>query len=258
MAMHDEIKEQQKKLKGKTFREKLGYFWDYYKVHTLVAVAVLIVGGGLIHDIVTAKEEAFSATLLNAYGGNMQHEFQDAFAEYAGIDTEIYDCYIDTSSTLNYNMTSEADLAIFQRTVAMAQTGGLDVLAGDLMPFTHMAGTGMFLDLREVLTGEEYARYEPYFYYLDGALLEDSDEDASYESDGSMDFLDTGIDHTDPSSMENPIPVGIYLPDNQKLKEYSCYALSGETPVLGFVYSTTRLDTAKLFLSYLMGEPNTP
>ena len=119
MAMHDEIREQQKKLKGKTFREKLGYFWDYYKVHTLVAIAVLVIGGGLIHDIVTAKEEAFSATLLNAYGGNMQHEFQDAFAEYAGIDTEIYDCYIDTSSTLNYNMTSEADLAIFQRTVAM-------------------------------------------------------------------------------------------------------------------------------------------
>ena len=251
MPVSDEIREQQKKMKDKTFREKLGYFWDYYKIHTLVAVLVLIVGGTLIHDIATSKEEAFSATLLNAYGENMQHDFQDAFAEYAGIDTETYECYIDTSSTLNYNMTSETDLAIFQRTVAMAQTGSLDVLAGDLMPFTHMAGTGMFLDLRDILTEEEYARYEPYFYYLDGVLLEDEDDDTSYDSDGSTDFLDTDIDHTDPSSMEKPIPVGIYLPDNEKLNEYSCYTMSGETPILGFVYSTTRIDTAKQFLQYL-------
>ena len=35
MAMKDEVKEQQQKLKGKTAREKLEYFWDYYKVHTI-------------------------------------------------------------------------------------------------------------------------------------------------------------------------------------------------------------------------------
>ncbi len=251
MAMHDEIREQQKKLQGKTFKEKLGYFWDYYKVHTIVALIVLILGGALIRDIVTSKEEAFSATLLNAYGSERQSIFEDDFAGYAGIDTETYSCYIDTTSTLNYKMTSEVDLAIFQRLVAMAQTGGLDVVTGDLMPFTHIAGTGMFLDLRDVLTDEEYARYEPYFYYIDGVLLEDDDEDVTYDSDGSTDFIDTSIDHTDPSSMEKPIPVGIYLPDSAKLEEYGCYTLSGETPIFGFIFSSARLETAKQFLQYL-------
>jgi hypothetical protein len=251
MAIHDEIREQQKKLKGKTFKEKLGYFWDYYKVHTIVALIVVILGGALIRDIVTSKEEAFSATLLNAYGSEGQSRFENDFAAYIGIDTEIYSCFIDTTSTLNYKMTSETDLAIFQRLVAMAQTGGLDVVTGDLMPFTHIAGTGMFLDLRDVLTDEEYARYEPYFYYIDGVLLEDDDDDVTYDSDGSTDFIDTSIDHTDPSSMEKPIPVGIYLPDSAKLKEYGCYALNGETPIFGFIFSSARLETGRQFLQYL-------
>lgn len=250
MAIYDEIREQQQKLKGKSFKEKLGYFWDYYKVHTIVALIVVLLGGALIRDIVTSKEEAFSATLLNAYGSEGQSSFQADFAEYAGIDTEIYSCYIDTTSTLNYRMTSEVDLAIFQRLVAMAQSGSLDVVTGDLMPFTHIAGTGMFLDLRDVLTDEEYARYEPYFYYIDGVLLED-DDDATYDSDGSTDFIDTNIDHTDPSSMKKPIPVGIYLSDSAKLEEYGCYTFNEETPIFGFLFSSKRLETARQFLQYL-------
>lgn len=252
MAINDEIREQQKKLKGKTLKEKLGYFWDYYKVHTLVVILVIFFGGALIRDIVTSKEEAFSATLLNAYGSNWQSDFQADFAEYAKIDTEVYECYIDTSSTLNYNMTSEVDLAVFQRTVALAQTSGMDVLMGDLMPFTHFAGTGMFQNLQNILTEEEYSHYEPYFYYIDGATLDDEDDDVTYDSDGSTDFIDTSIDHADPSAMEDPIPVGIYLPDSAKLKEFNCYTLTGETPVLGFVYSSVRVDMAREFLHYLM------
>ncbi len=250
MAMHDEIREQQMKLKGRSFKEKLGYFWDYYKIHTFVVLLILIVVGSFIWDIATTKEEAFSATLLNAYGGEGQESFQADFAEYAGIDTDAYSCYIDATSTFSHKMTSEVDLAVFQRTIAMAQTGGLDVIAGDLMPFTHIAGTGMFLDLKDVLTEEEYARYEPYFYYIDGALLEDDSEE-TYEADGSAGFDDENIDHTNPSSMEKPIPVGIFLTDSEKLQKYSCYTISGETPVLGFIFSSAHLDTAKQFLHFL-------
>ncbi len=250
MAMHDEIREQQQKLKGRSFKEKLGYFWDYYKIHTFVVLLLLIVVGSFVWDIATTKEEAFSATLLNAYGGEGQESFQADFAEYAGIDTDVYSCYIDATSTLSHQMTSEVDLAVFQRTIAMAQTGGLDVVAGDPMPFTHIAGTGMFLDLKDVLTEEEYTQYEPYFYYIDGTILE-NDEEETYKTDTTAVYNDEEIDHTDPSSMEKPIPVGIFLPDSAKLQQYGCYALSGETPILGFIFSSTKLDTARQFLHFL-------
>ena len=39
-SVHDEVKEQQQKLKGKPFKEKWAYFWEYYKIQTLVIIAV--------------------------------------------------------------------------------------------------------------------------------------------------------------------------------------------------------------------------
>lgn len=250
MAIHDEIREQQKKMKGKSFQDKLEYFWDYYKVHTLAAIFIVVLAVIFVRDIATAKDEAFSATLLNAYGGERQSEFQNSFTEFAGIDTEVYECYIDTSSTLSSNMSSESDLAIFQRTIAMSQTAGLDILMADLPSFNRFATNGMFLDLRSILTDEEYARYEPCFYYIDDAARDNDSYDEVLDAlDGVADIHET--DHTDPSAMEDPVPVGIYLPDSAKLKEFGCYTLTGETPIFGFVFSTERLDTARQFLHYL-------
>lgn len=249
MAIHDEIREQQKKLKGKSFKEKLGYFWDYYKIHTIVILFITVFAGTFIYDVATAKEEAFSATLLNAYGGERQNDFQNDFAGFAGIDTEIYDCFIDANSALNLDSYSQTDMAVLQRTVAMTQTSGLDILTADLKPFTHFASSGMFLDLRDILPEEEYARYEPYFYYIDQAALDKESEANDFDSAGPESVPD--IDHTDPSAMESPIPVGIYLPGSAKLKEYNCYTLSGETPILGFAVNSERPDTALQFLHYL-------
>ena len=67
MAMRDEVREQQNKLKGKTFKEKLNYFWDYYKVHTIASVFAIIVISVFVKDIVTNKDNAFSAVILNSY-----------------------------------------------------------------------------------------------------------------------------------------------------------------------------------------------
>ncbi len=72
MAMRDEVREQQNKLKGKTFKEKLNYFWDYYKVHTIALVFAIIVISVFVKDIVTNKDNAFSAVILNSYAHDTQ------------------------------------------------------------------------------------------------------------------------------------------------------------------------------------------
>ena len=46
-GVHDEIKQQHMKAKDMTFKGRMEYFWYYYKVHTLVAVLLLIFGGML-------------------------------------------------------------------------------------------------------------------------------------------------------------------------------------------------------------------
>lgn len=251
MALRDEVKEQKGKLKGKSFKEKMNYFWYYYKVHTIVAFFVIVVGGVFIKDAVTARDSAFSATLLNAYASSTQTDLETEFAAYADIDTTVYDCYIDTGSTLSYETMSELDLAVSQRISAMTQTNSLDVVVSDLEPFSNFSLGMMFCDLREELTPEEFEKYKEDFFYIDAAAIEDENEDIAYDQDGLPLVVNTGIDHSNPETMEEPVPVGIYLDDCAKLKKWECYTATGETPIFGFVYSSAKKDVAHIFLKYL-------
>ncbi len=259
MAMRDEVKEQQQKLKGKSFQEKLGYFWDYYKVHTIVVLFAAFAIGIFIKDMVTSKDDAFSAVVLNSYGYEQQADFQEDFAAYAGIDTKTYNCQIDASSTLSLDAMTQLDLAFSQRLAGMVQTNALDAFISDTEIFGHYAEEMMFQDLREELDAEEYEKYEPYFYYVDAALIEQkAQEQEEFYSDSPQ---EDAADPADPSAMEEPVPVGIYLPDSAKLAQWNCYADgyangyadTGESPVFGFVFSGQHLDIAHLFLAYLTG-----
>ena len=41
-SLYGEIKEQHRKTKNMSLKGKLGYFWDYYRIHTAVVLAVLV------------------------------------------------------------------------------------------------------------------------------------------------------------------------------------------------------------------------
>lgn len=249
MAIRDEVKEQQHKLKGKSFQEKIGYFWDYYKIHTMAVLFLLLVAGIFISDMKNSKDNAFSAIILNSYGYDMQEDFQTDFAAYAGIDTESYNCLIDASSTLSLTSMTQLDLALTQRIAALVQTNGLDSFVSDPAVFGHYAEGMMFRDLREELSQEEYTKYEPYFYYIDAAVLAEKEGTEEDFSAGTQ--PENAADPTKPSAMTDPVPVGIFLEHSPKLEEWKCYAAEKETPVFGFVSSSENGNLNHLFLQYL-------
>lgn len=250
MSVLDMIKKEQEKMKGKTLKEKLGYFWDYYKLHTLAVVFVLVLVIWTVSDIATAKDAAFSATLLNAYGSDIQEDFQKDFAAYASIDLNEYDCYIDAFSTYSDNPADQMNMAVSQRIIATTQTGLMDVLVADSETFSSFAMSLIFADLREELTPEEYEKFEPYFYYIDLAAVEAANDEVNFEEDGSLADMPSS-DPSDPSTMERPMPIGIYLEDLTKLNEWNCYTYTTEAPVFGFIFSGVNNDAAHLFLQYL-------
>ena len=50
-SVSDEIKAQRKKIAGKTPKEKLLYFWEYYRIPALVTILVIAFAGNLIYTI---------------------------------------------------------------------------------------------------------------------------------------------------------------------------------------------------------------
>lgn len=261
-GVQDEIHEQHLKLKNMTWKERFQYYWHYYKVHT---IAVILIGGfliSLIHDIVTAKDYGFYGVLLNATVLSNE-KMQDAFAEYADIDTEKYECFIDAESSLSHTQMTEFDMATTQRLIALVQTGDLDAAVFDSIIFNNYANNEVFLDLRTILTEEELAKYEDYIYYVDYGPIERANADSDYinenlisgenENDVTLEGMQAESEkHRHPEDMEQPVPVGIFMAESDFVKESGNY--SNLVPIFGFPATTSRPEAAKKYLEFLWDE----
>ena len=63
----DEIKEQKKKLKDMTLKQKIQYLWYYYRIHALVTILVLIFGTYFIHEYRLAQRaNVFGVVFINS------------------------------------------------------------------------------------------------------------------------------------------------------------------------------------------------
>ena len=83
MSVRDEIKEQQKKLKGQGFKAHWDYFWEYYKIHTIVAIVVLIFVIITIRDVTDNKPYAVYSMFINNRGMDTQTILQDGFQMFS-------------------------------------------------------------------------------------------------------------------------------------------------------------------------------
>lgn len=255
----DEIRQQQMKTKEMSAKGKLEYFWDYYKVHTIVAILVIFFAAMFIRDIVTAKDYNFYSILFNArqLSGD---SLESAFSEYAGLDTENYECYIDASTGLSLTSFTEYDMATVQKLMATIQIGDLDTVVFNSELFNNYAGNEMFLDLRTILSEEELNAWKDYLYYIDyvevAAEREDVDvEESPAEKDAADDerrqqeILEETNRHRSPEGMAEPVPVGIFMEASPFAEKSGAY--SDLVPVFGFVSTSKRTETGKQFLEFL-------
>ncbi len=264
MSVHEEIREQQKKLKGQGFKAHWDYFWEYYKIHTLIAVCVIIFVVTLLHDVLGSKPYGFYAVMLNSGASQAQDYLEKEFIEYSGIDSEQYDCYIDTSASYNLKVIDDLTIATSQKIMANIAAKDLDVLVADSDLFTHYSNQETLSDLREYFTEAELKEIEDKLVYVDQEYLDYLSSDAyqNYISTGEFDASnkyavmadnynkDFTMPETDPAKMQAPVPVGIDLSDSKVLETYGVY--HGSTPIAGIVINTTRPDYAVMFLKYLM------
>lgn len=85
MAVMDEFKEEREALKRGTPKQKLAYFWYYYKWHVIISVIIIGMLVSFIYQFVNRKDTAFNAVLLNAslldQMSSEQPDFLTDFAE---------------------------------------------------------------------------------------------------------------------------------------------------------------------------------
>ena len=253
MAAMDEFRAEREAIKQGTWEQKLGYFWDYYKWHTIIIIIVVCAIISITYNIVTQKDKALSGILLNAYEYDMENpetNLVDEFIELANIDTSEYEVVLNTG--LSYlpedaEGGSSYNYSTSQVITAQSGAGELDFVAGPHSSIKDWAYKGLFVDLRDILTDEQLAIFEPYFLYIDMDVIEKRQEAWDKMEDATAIVIPENLSSED---MAKPVPVMIDMTKSQKLLD--AYGYDIENLAIGVVSKTSNVENTLTFLEYLL------
>lgn len=196
-------------------KKKIEYFWMYYKIPFLIVVGVCVVVFYFGYAKLTEKEIAFQAILFDIHTDTSDTVLEEEFARKAGIDLKKEDVLISTTLLLT-DATSNYAMTSQAKFYSLIGTEDLDVAMMPEENFVNYSKADAFLDLREVFTEEELAAFP--------ALYTD----------------------------ESGKVIGVYGNDLPKIRELSGY--EENTAVIGIVYNSRHVDTAREFFYYLLNE----
>ena len=249
MALMSEFQEERRAVwENGTLKQKALYIWDYYKWYIIVPIIVVSVIIWYIVHLLTATDTLFQGVFLNAYSletDTITTELLHDYYELQGIDTKEEEINLNTS--LYYTAGNDnANYETLQVLMAWSAAKQLDFIAGDSASINELAYKGYLVDLREVLSEEQLAKYEPYFLYIHQsvqtrrALALQEDEDIS-----SITYPDC----TKPEDMEEPVPVMIDMSQSDILSKL--YSDTDDAIAVGITVSCEKTELVLEFLEYL-------
>jgi len=248
MAVMDEFRAEREALKNGTPKEKLSYFWCYYKWHVIATVAIISCIGSFIYNAATKKETALYALMLNGFtvSTDTVDEYKQDFMTAAGIDSTKNELLTDTNLYMTPGSMDESTYNATQKIFVYVAAGEIDLLLTGEAPFEFYAYSDFLLDLRTIYTEEELNSLKPYLYYVDRKVIEEKDA-----ASNNLETYDKPYpDPFKPEAMADPIPVGIML-DKTTEEFSSVYTLNGKPPIAGFVVNGQHTEAAKEFLQYI-------
>jgi|GEM_PF-88837 len=252
-----ETKNQKEKMKDKPFKEKLGWFFEYYKFHVLGVVVGIIALYSIVHAVITSKDYSFSSMIINS--SNIDSEItSELFSEYASLDQEKYNCYIDANEVEKSANSMITDTSVSTRFAAMISSKDLDVIIYDSKEFYEKSLSDFYMDLSTVLSEDDLERFKDNLYYVDRAEMVRAETDETIYNE--IQSIPTDYNslkeelkkHQDPSSMEDPVLVGIVIEDSPFVVKTDCYF--EKIPVFAIAINTQRLDAALSFLHFIYEE----
>ena len=251
MKFIDHLKEDYNKVKDQPTKEKLAFFWEYYKIQILciVLAIVLLVQG--VAALKNRRETVYSAALINCTLVVDESDFLDGFYEYAGIDASTSCAAFYTDMSIIAGRTQD-NANTLQRIMAGIAIRDMDFITGNPEAFHQCAyNTGsMLMDLRNFLDAETLEHFSDRLYYIDGSIIDLLNAPIGEHVDPNK---LTYPDPHKPETMEDPIPVGIDISDREIFQDV--YYLEGTTIYIGFVPNSTRQELNHKLIEYLFLSP---
>ncbi|MFR1833933.1 MAG: hypothetical protein ACLSX5_12350 [Lachnospiraceae bacterium] len=156
-SLKAEVKEEKAKLKNMSFRDKLWYIWEYYKIHMVIGCVILF----FLYAIGTIFYQKSFTTQLYCVVMN-DRSVSGADYEKLAADFKTRMGYgekdkveMDTSLYISFGEnTSQMDYASLAKVTAIIASKDLDVMIADSAAIDHYAVNGGFFNLEETLPAD--------------------------------------------------------------------------------------------------------
>lgn len=211
-------KTEKQKFSEMSFKEKMIYFNDYYKVKTIALIIAIIGVIYIVYNILTPdpKTVLHVAAINNSIDMQTAETLEKNLYDYLDLDINKELIVIDTSLYLGNQ--DAMSLASEQKLGTLFYSGVIDIIIAPEAEFANYAKSGFFSKLTEQLTTEMCSYFADSFYYT---KTEESQAKGAY---------------------------GIYL-KNSKIYDKSGQPV--ENPVLGIAVNSKYADNSIAFIKYI-------
>lgn len=164
MALRDEIRQEQEKLKGRPLKEKVGYVWHYYGLLIMIGVIGVVALISIIRGFLSQKESVLTVMIVNR---------PELMEDVSGVLTLLEDAVEPDPKKqevlIRENMYfSEKDVLAVQKLMGISTAGEADLYLAD-EAFTEYCGElGLFAPLTDSFTGEELEAYGEKVIFVSG------------------------------------------------------------------------------------------
>lgn len=243
MTISEYINREKDKMKDKSWKERLAYFWDYYKWYILIGLFALVLIGQTVVTKCNQKDAVMKGILIDAVEPLEAPAIVQTFYANNGVDPSKEEIVLDTGFSLNSDL---PDVVSTSYKMIHARVGAQDTdfVMGYEYAIQRLAydSSRMFADLREVISAETLARLEGHIYYIDSSVLETIKKSPT-----------EAIPIPDPQKPENmvdPVPVAV---DVSACREFiSAYYDSDQTIYISVVTNSPHREFATRFVELLL------
>lgn len=212
------VQTEKEKLMDMSFKEKLSYLWEYYKIHAAITVAVVALVIYIVYEIVTPdiNSQFYAAIINSAVSSEAMDEYGDAFADYLQLDPTTQS--VDLNDQFYLSTASETAASMQQVLTTYIAAGEVDVIIAPESDFKNYAYYGFVAKLSDELPTDVYSAFTDSFFI--SGTEEDSETNA----------------------------YGIYLDNSDLFKDIK---YNGESYILGIVANYGHTDNTIEFIKYL-------
>lgn len=251
------VREELSKLSELSWKERIGYVWDYYKPLMVAVLAVIV----LVHLGITIYHNKQIENLLSVYMVNCNSFSVDSeliaedIAERMGGLEEKQEITVDTSISISDSV-SQSALAYQMKLATLIAAGEIDILLLDADTFETYAAQDTFLDLTEVLTGEELEKWEDLLVYRVVETDETDAEESEGISEASAEYepAETGSEDAAADELSGNEGTALALDVTASAVLNSCDAYYGGTVYAAVVLNTEHTAVCSTFFEYLLDE----